>query len=186
MSARVQSISRIAFAVVLVLVALALTWKIPSYDQKTDPVVTRAEMGAPVRARTWSVTIGGLRVARSVKTELDERTTDGRFVVVDGWVHDVHESISAPEVGLRASDGTTWWQTSRVSSTSTMEGEAVPPGFAVRGSWVVEIPAKAQVKTLLVALRADPVLDDQLEIRVDSLPKPVASITIEAPVRGVE
>jgi hypothetical protein len=136
----------IAAGVVLLLVGAAAVLTAPTDEGVHGPIPVRGAVGSPVQGRMATLTVTGVRLAKTVRIPDGARFgesvpvvgTNGLWVVIDADVTMTSKRRVWTDVELR-SGGITWRVESMLPGTSLVD-TPYRPGVASHGSFVFEVP----------------------------------------------
>ena len=160
-----------------VIVLAGLRWTTPGYAVLTGPLPSDGPAGVTVAARGFSVRIGDVELAKSLRYRAFgrtvERTSDGVFAVAHATVEATAQSTSLGGIAWEDAGGIVFAHSRRVDGAGALLlGKRLQPGLPQQGLFVFELPRGAlKSARLLVSESAEPRLDSQARIRLpDDLP----------------
>lgn len=155
---------------VLILAALAvggvISSRAPDTDHRQRPFVSTGSMGKPVGARTFDVTVLGVRGTMKLARLGKWHDTSGVWILVRVRLVARNEPATLGYAAVRDADGRSYLATTRI--TQPLHGRTLQPGVPVEGEVAFEVPP-AVAPTLSVRLAGPPVdqrMDAMAEVRL--------------------
>lgn len=150
--------------------AFGVAFTTPSDAQVEAPFAATGSLGEQIVSRHLLATADDVALAREVDLDGWTGTTAGVWLVVDATLEGrVARTTVDADVLI---DGVRYASTSR-TSTDTVDGRVVDPGFPVTGSILVELPADvrdlpgARSAVLRIGPGGDSRLDSVIELTLD-------------------
>jgi hypothetical protein len=149
----------------LILAALAvggvITSGTPDTDRRQRPFVRAGAMGQAVNARSFDVTVLGVRGAAKVAEDGLEHDTSGVWVLVRVRLVARDEPVLVGYAAVRDAGGHTYLASNRLDLKLVMGGHDLQPGVPVTGEIAFEVPRDA-APSLSLRL-ASPLLDQRMD-----------------------
>jgi hypothetical protein len=143
----------------------------PGSEEVSRPFVHSGRIGEAVDGRTFTVTVGDVRGARSIEeSDGDRLTSDGLFVLVTVTITAKSDTTSLSHLAVAHGD-VVFWATERVRQR--MAEYEFQPGIPVKGEIAFEVP-RAVATGLVLRLSSDQVLKGENRNQtVAEIPLPV-------------
>jgi hypothetical protein len=148
----------------------AIKARVPDTAREQEPFVRTGAVGTPVDARTFTVTVLGVRGGAILSADRQSHDTGGIWVLVSVRLAARHAPVSIGYAALRDARGRVYRATDRVEQFLVTGGRTLQPGIPLTGEVAFEVPVRVATHLSLrlaasaTDLRMDAVTDSPLPV----------------------